>query len=595
VIAATYVREGGTAEATSRLTKLFEESGDALAGHVSTARVALGWSHSSLVDFPRCDPPLVAVALGSVDPATVLACPTFESSLELRDPVALFAATEQELVIARGPFGGRPVYFAVEDKGDTVIACSDLLPVVKQIAAPTEVDAIGLAAQIADCVGPEPTRTPYRHIRRLGACEVARFGGGRQTVSVEIARTPSTRAGAVETFAAEFREVLVDVIAREARGLSEASVMTGGGLDSSGLLAAAELGYRSGRHDCRFRVVAMDFGGPGDDRPHLRALCSALGLEPLRVQTQEGVALAPSALIADAAPFAWPTSPMEMAVMRRAAEGGAQAVFTGTGGDWMTFGDLSVFSNGLSGRRLLSTLWDAARLQTMWPSSPRSRMINLVLRPVAQRLAPRSLIRGRRVSAMRRTRRWTWAGPRLRSFLLQVERPERAKNESWYSEVARSTDLVKVVDLRGQSERESGLGERCPYLDGRLVEFVASLPAESLFHRHDDRGLFREAMRGLLPESVRTRPDKASFEPMIRELASGAYASGALSKFVRMEALGDLGLVNPSAFQVALTKASAEGDGFAWGEAWPALCAEAFLQEGWAQTRASSASRGGAN
>jgi asparagine synthase (glutamine-hydrolysing) len=535
------------------------------------------------VRFPRCEAGLVSVALGSVDPSMVLRRSVFESSLGLKDAVALFAAADGDLVIARGPFGGRPLYFAVEDKGDTVTACSDLLPVVNQRAACAEVDVDGLAAQIANCAGPDPTRTPYRDIRRLGACEVVRFGPGRQRVSVEIPSTPPRRTGRVETFAAEFRDVLVDAVAREARDLSLASVMTGGGLDSAGLLAAAELGYRQGRHGCRFRVVAMDFGGPGDDRPHLRTLCSALGIEPERVSIEDAVAIAPSILVADAAPFVLPSAHINTAAFRRAAEGGAQALFTGCGGDIVTFGDLALFSDGALRRRLLPALWGAARLQTMWTSTTCSRMVDLVLRPVARRLAPRAWLKRRRASAMRRRPRWAWAGPRLRSFLLEVPHAERAPDESWYSEIARSPELARDMDHSGQCEQAGQLSERWPYLDAKLVEFVASVPDEARFHGHDDRGLFREAMRGLLPESVRTRPDKARFEPMLNEVASALHASGAVSRFARMEALGDLGLVNPPAFRSALSKAYAERDGLAWSHAWPAICAEAFMLEGWAR------------
>jgi asparagine synthase (glutamine-hydrolysing) len=162
--------------------------------------------------------------------------------------------------------------------------------------------------------------------------------------------------------------------------------------------------------------------------------------------------------------------------------------------------------------------------------------------------------------------------------LFDAESQEQdGREESWYAWMARSPDLVRVADLRGQFERESQLVERCPYLDAKVVEFVASVPRETRFSGHSDRGLFREAMRGLLPESLRMRSDKARYECMFSEVGSSAYANGALSRLVRMEALGDLRLVDPVAFRAALAKAVADGDGSAWGDAWPALSAEAFL------------------
>ncbi len=519
------------------------------------------------------------MALGALDPARVFQ--VSDPSPALRDPCALFLAFEQQLVLARGPFGGRPVYFALLDEGKALVACSDLLPVVEQLEGRTEIDVEGLAAVVSTREGPDPTRTPYARVRRLAACQVVRFTAGTKCVSIEPPPQPARTSGKAEDLAAEFREILVEIVARDARGLSRASVMTGGGMDSSGVLAVAKLGYRQGRHRCLFDAVAMDFGGPGDDRPHLRALCSSLEIEPLRVQPEEAVRLVPSVLTADAAPLYWPTYPLEMAAVRRAARAGAEAIFTGSGGDVVTGGDFSFYSERTLGRRLLPAMWGAAKLETLWPSSPSSRVMDLVLKPAARRLVPRSWLELRRVDQLTRTHRWAWAGRRLRAFLLEdAERAageEQLQEKSWYSWMALSHDLVRVADLRGQCEHESRLAEHCPYLDAKLVEFVAGIPPEMRFHGHRDRGLFREAMRGLLPESLRTRPDKADFEPMLNEVGTAAHSKGALGRLVKMEALGDLGLVDPAAFECAVRRAVAKGDGRVWADVWPALAAEAFM------------------
>lgn len=558
--------------------ELFEAGGDRLAGSLTTSHVALGWSASSLVSLPKCDQPLVGVAFGVLDPRNVFRSLEGGSPLVLRDACALFLASGRDLLLARGPFGGRPLYFAMLDDGDTVVACSDLLPVVVQLRDRADVDIDGLAAIVSTSDDGDPTRTAYAQIRKVDSCQVVLFTAGRKRVSVQVPPPPAMRTGNIGDLAAEFREVLVETIARDARGLSQATVMTGGGLDSSAVLAAAKLGYRQGRHACLFSAVAMDFAGPGDDRPHLRALCASLGMEALRVRPSDAVPLVPSVLTADAAPFYWPTFPVEMAAVSRAVRGGAEALFTGSAGDPVTGGDLSLYSEGVFGLRLLPALWGAARLQTMWPSSPSSRALDLVLRPAMRRVAPRSWLSRKRARRLCKGRQWAWAGPSLRAFLIHAE-PERPQ-ESWYCSMARSGQLLRIADLRGQFERKSGLVEHSPYLDAKLIEFVASVPREMRFWGHSERGLFREAMRGLLPESVRMRPDKASLEPMVSEVGSAAHGSGALTSLMNMEALGDLGLVQPVAFRSALTKAIAERDGEAWGYAWPALSAEAFLQHG---------------
>mgnify|MGYP001766876065 CR=1 FL=1 len=55
------------------------------------------------------------------------------------------------------------------------------------------------------------------------------------------------------------------------------------------------------------------------------------------------------------------------------------------------------------------------------------------------------------------------------------------------------------------------LESRVPFLDPNLVERLLSLPAEKLIRRATTKQILREAMTGVLPEPIRTRPDKVGF------------------------------------------------------------------------------------
>ncbi len=50
---------------------------------------------------------------------------------------------------------------------------------------------------------------------------------------------------------------------------------------------------------------------------------------------------------------------------------------------------------------------------------------------------------------------------------------------------------------------------RHPFLDRRIVEFAFAIPDEQRYRRDVSKFVLREAMRGILPERVRLRPDKA--------------------------------------------------------------------------------------
>ena len=59
-----------------------------------------------------------------------------------------------------------------------------------------------------------------------------------------------------------------------------------------------------------------------------------------------------------------------------------------------------------------------------------------------------------------------------------------------------------------------GIDFHHPFFDVRVVEFLLSVPHQFKYSQGNFRQLHREAMKGVLPESIRTRRDKAAFNDM---------------------------------------------------------------------------------
>ena len=134
-------------------------------------------------------------------------------------------------------------------------------------------------------------------------------------------------------------------------------------------------------------------------------------------------------------------------------------------------------------------------------------------------------------------------------------------------------------ESRGQIEFAGGCTHLEPFLDDDLVEFLASLRPELLFHGGWVRGLFRHAMRGVVPDDVRMRQDKADFEPAFLELVQAAGGFKIFEPLLTMTGLADHGLVEPRAVRQrfdALVETPL--DGRLWVELWPLLSAEAFVR-----------------
>jgi hypothetical protein len=132
--------------------------------------------------------------------------------------------------------------------------------------------------------------------------------------------------------------------------------------------------------------------------------------------------------------------------------------------------------------------------------------------------------------------------------------------------------------VRGQVEASAGCTAADPFVDDELVQKVASFPLESLICQDSSRGLFRLALRGSVPEKLRLRRDKGTFEAALFDMIGPAELR-ALRDLSGMQYSADLGLVEPGPFRQCFEEMWDEGrSGSRWLQIWPALAVEAFAR-----------------
>jgi len=71
--------------------------------------------------------------------------------------------------------------------------------------------------------------------------------------------------------------------------------------------------------------------------------------------------------------------------------------------------------------------------------------------------------------------------------------------------------LAILLKWEDRNSMAFSLESRLPFLDYRLVERTLSLPDNNLIHNGTTKTILREAMKGILPERIRTRQDKIGF------------------------------------------------------------------------------------
>jgi asparagine synthase (glutamine-hydrolysing) len=488
------------------------------------------------------------------------------------------------LSLARGRFGGRSLFYAYEADRQVILACSRLEPLVRTLSPRPRLDEARLVELLAERPI-EDGRTAYREIRRVPSgytLRLARTGEAlRPLEPLRVQPIPAHEDP--RAVALELRARLERAIGRVLVGVSRVAVSGGGGVDSSTLLACCVASSR-GATAREVQAIALDFAGPGSDRPYRRQLAKSLGIVPVLVRPADCAKQLASSLVMDGAPVNSPTMAwaIELALKARALD--AEILLIGGGGDDLFDGDLGLFAETARRGHLASALIAAARLRGLyWIPSPRARMDHLVVRPLVRRVLPRSALHAwRRARALFRDDSIPWAGPVLRRFVA-AGRYRYAEDDSaqladaeGITALATAGYLLNIRDARDQVELRTGCRHAEPFLSEDLVEFVAGIPPSFFFHGRLRRGLFREAIRGLVPESLRLREDKASASPALAEMFMSARDD--LNPWLPMQGLGARGLVNPDRFRACFDGlARTRADGATWARLWPALSLEALL------------------
>ncbi len=511
----------------------------------------------------------------------------------LRGTYALIEAAPRGFFLASGALGGRPLFWA---RRRTVhLACTSLAKLVAALTAlggPPAVNAVGLARSVVFLGAPE--RVPYVGVERVRTLRILQVGPGFRTERMR--HTPAWRDHPMEAPEAATRlfDAVGASVARAVGAGQRIAVMAGGGVDSSALLAAT-LAHARGASPKEITALTWDFGGDGDDRPYMRDLENALGIVPIRVSPAGAAPSFARSLVVESAPYTLLCGAMELQTFALAKERGCEMVLTGIGGDEVLAGAVQAAVLGgmvdRSGLGRMAALPGALRralaLDVSTAKTPLRRVGDFLVRPLLRPLAPRRL---RMRNFVRRMGSATpWLGPVGRTALESAARETTAETHvpdgarSRYLHFADRTLFEEYMDLRALLEEESGLRRADVYLDDALVELIARIPPQHLVHGGRHRGLFREALRGHVPESIRLRRTKASFDDAIQAYAASPEARALVRSLGNDSLAADLGIADRRLLAGAATRIASERDPAAYGLGlsylWSTLAAEAFLRE----------------
>lgn len=475
-----------------------------------------------------------SLGLPAEDPEAVLArgFTTLGDSLltRLRGDFALVSWDERgDGLLACDQLGGRALVF--QRRGRRLLFASEIRYLLRMLPARPEPDPAFLAHWLG-LSSPPGDRTIFGGVWRIRPAHLMRFGPEparpreywrpRYRETVQISRAHA---------AAELRTSLERAIERRCGPPHRTGVLLSGGLDSS---SVAGLAARSVPKD-RAPRAAYSAVFPGhrsvDEAQLIDRLTGALDLPSVRIAVHDGSVLAGAVEYIST----WqvpPTSPnlfFWLPLLRRAAADGVDIMLDGQGGDEMFSMSGYLIADRLRSGRLVSAL----SLARQFPSgldAQDARRVRARIRDYGVRRVLKAPVAVRKMRDAWRSPQGTspdWFGAELaqarvdtdeqRSWL-DAEQPEWA---AWLAHSVTGNATVLAYDYIRQRSKLAGLEARHPLIDVDVIELMLRLPPEFSFDSALNRPLLREAVAGLVPDELRLRTTKSSFDEVFRAALTG--------------------------------------------------------------------------
>jgi asparagine synthase (glutamine-hydrolysing) len=449
----------------------------------------------------------------------------------------------RKLLAVRDAFGVRPLY--LRSTPDLLVYSSDAGTLQRDDAHDVDYIASWLAGR------PDRDRTIWSGVEAVPAGTFVRQRGTVTTRDQYWSASSFSPAddGDDEANSHRFRELLERGIRARVEGAGEVWAQLSGGLDSSAIVALT--GMVRGSHRIGGTITVVDSLGEGDERVHSDAVVERFGLRNEQVRDywawqDDGM---PPPLTPHPTPM-FPFYARDRRVHEIVQQAGARVLLSGMGADHYLSGSLDYITDLAGTWRIRAALrevtsWSIATRQSFWRIGSRY-MIEPFLPALLRQRTPGHVPDWLRSGAAERLQGARHAHATTPAHASQAKAGHRFANR-----IAAHMD-----ELPAWFEGWPFAGElemRYPFLYRPLVEWSLRLPVRQRIRPAQRKWILREATRGVLPESVRTRSTKGGIDARI--LWSLHRERNRVDAMLKDPILAQLGCVDPFALRAAVAAA----------------------------------------
>ena len=404
---------------------------------------------------------------------------------------------QPELVLCRDHFGIKPLFYAEHD--ERVVFASEIKAILEDPTFPRKVDEQQLYEYLRFGLYDHNDLTFFSGIRQVAAgayVTVDSTGTTRETrywtpvISEEADPDPK-----------EFLRLFTRAVERRLVADVPVGTCLSGGLDSSSIVCVMDRLLAQHVPDSvslgdRLKTFSAVFpGDPIDERRYVEAVLAVTSADPTWVQPTS------EEWLAELETWVWhaeepmiTTAPYAMWSVMRAASDKVTVLLDGQAGDELLGGYVPYQYVYL--RQLLRE----HRYREFAVESAKAR-------DTVGRLARRRLWEGRHqvdIGSLLRPG-WTRGKKRPDDPRVQDDLKKRLLQD------LTTFSLPSLLRYEDRNSMAHSMESRLPFLDQELVEWILRLPASAIVSGGWSRRIMREAMRGILPETIRQRRRKIGF------------------------------------------------------------------------------------
>jgi asparagine synthase (glutamine-hydrolysing) len=458
---------------------------------------------------------------------------------------ALVDAERRVLVLARDPFGIKPLYFAPLD-GSLAFA-SEIPPLLQLPGTSRQANPQRVFDYLRFGRTDHGGDTMFAAVRQVEPghfvdvpLDAPRGATDRQYWSLEPDRVGEL---SLDEAAERLRELFLDSVRLHLRSDVPVGAAFSGGVDSSANVTAMRRLSGAGLELHTFSYVADDPALSEERWMQLVARETGAVVHTVETSPQELVADLDRLIEIQAEPFGGTSIYAQYRVFRLARESGIKVMLDGQGADELFAGYRYYLADRVAGLLASGRLLTTARLLGALSSLPGASPGGTLARAVGHALPDGAQGPARRLTQHRLAPAWLDARW-LRDRDISLGDPGRTSNGSLrqYRLDTVRTGLRELLRYEDRNSMASSIESRVPFLTPALAEFAFGMPDDHLI-APDGTGklVLRRSLRGLVPDPILDRRDKIGFatpeakwlrelEPWVEQVfaSDAAHAGGPL-------------------------------------------------------------------